>query len=167
MAWAQRRLIQYGTQLNSCQSRFSAALRASNFPAGYQMSLETSCPNNDISRLVAVGIGIGEKRMTRRTRATSDCHIDLEVYSKCMCVLSVCLSVCLCCLRLTAIRGELGGSGGQSFKTQRAILETPIIRSWNFPARWTSLVCPGSKALSPAERKLYTILRVGSNWHGP
>ena len=46
------------------------------------MSLETSCPNNDISRLVALGIGIGEKRMTRRTRATSDCHIDLEIYSK-------------------------------------------------------------------------------------
>ena len=45
--------------------------------------IETSCPNNDISRLVVLGIGIGEKMMTRRTGATSDCHIDLEVYSKC------------------------------------------------------------------------------------
>ena len=59
---------------------------AANFPAGYQMSLETSCPNNDISRLVALGTGIGEKRMTRDTRATSDCHIDLEDYSKCVSV---------------------------------------------------------------------------------
>ena len=46
------------------------------------MSLETSCPSNDISRLIALGIGIEVKGMTRRTRATSDCHIDLEVYSK-------------------------------------------------------------------------------------
>ena len=59
---------------------------AENFPAGYQMSLETNCPNKDISRLVALGIGIGEKRMTRNTRATSDCKIDLEVYSKCVSV---------------------------------------------------------------------------------
>ena len=146
MAWAQRRLIQYGTQLNSCQSRFSVALRASNFPAGYQMSLETSCPNNDISRLIALGIGIEVKGMTRRTRATSDCHIDLEVYSKCMCVLSVCLSclsVCLCYLRLTAIRGELGGSGGQSFKTQRAILENLHHPQLEFPSPVDKSSLPG------------------------
>ena len=61
---------------------------AASFPAGYQM-IETSCPNNDISRLVVLGIGIGEQRMTRRTRATSDCHTDLEVYSKCA-------GVCVC-----------------------------------------------------------------------
>ena len=93
---------------------------ATNFPAGYQMSLETSCPNTDIRRLVALGIGIGEERMTRNTRATSDWHIDLEVYSKCVCLCDVFYSpFSLCCfVAQQLVAGTIRNDSSSCFQKQ-------------------------------------------------
>ena len=96
---------------------------AANFLAGYQMSLETSCPNNDISRLVALGIGIGAKRMTRNTRATSDCRINLEVYGKCVCV-------CVCVMGGIDFRGlrlHRSSRGARSRRAPELLVPSPRV----------------------------------------